>query len=62
MKDRERDISEQIALGLPAKVTQGGEAMFDQRLFNNSKGMDSGEFYLATHIQFKFLFKLSPLQ
>ncbi|XP_063835460.1 puff-specific protein Bx42 [Ostrinia nubilalis] len=41
-KDRERDISEQIALGLPAKNTQGGEGMFDQRLFNNSKGMDSG--------------------
>ncbi|CAH0718430.1 unnamed protein product, partial [Brenthis ino] len=42
VKDRERDISEQIALGLPAKTTQGGEGMFDQRLFNNSKGMDSG--------------------
>ncbi|CAH2987430.1 unnamed protein product [Chilo suppressalis] len=41
VKDRERDISEQIALGLPAK-SQGGESMFDQRLFNNSKGMDSG--------------------
>ncbi|CAH4037560.1 puff-specific protein Bx42 [Pieris brassicae] len=42
VKERERDISEQIALGLPAKANQGGEAMFDQRLFNNSKGMDSG--------------------
>ncbi|XP_050679995.1 puff-specific protein Bx42 [Leptidea sinapis] len=42
VKERERDISEQIALGLPAKTSQGGEAMFDQRLFNNSKGMDSG--------------------
>ncbi|CAH2098669.1 unnamed protein product [Euphydryas editha] len=42
VKERERDISEQIALGLPAKATQGGEGMFDQRLFNNSKGMDSG--------------------
>ncbi|XP_045508055.1 puff-specific protein Bx42 [Colias croceus] len=42
VKERERDISEQIALGLPAKTNQGGEAMFDQRLFNNSKGMDSG--------------------
>ncbi|GBP29665.1 Puff-specific protein Bx42 [Eumeta japonica] len=41
-KERERDISEQIALGLPAKTNQGGEAMFDQRLFNTSKGMDSG--------------------
>ncbi|KAM3957198.1 LOW QUALITY PROTEIN: puff-specific protein Bx42-like [Aphomia sociella] len=42
VKDRERDISEQIALGMPAKTNQGGEGMFDQRLFNNSKGMDSG--------------------
>ncbi|XP_039761605.1 puff-specific protein Bx42 isoform X1 [Pararge aegeria] len=42
VKDRERDISEQIALGLPAKTAQGGEGMFDQRLFNNSRGMDSG--------------------
>ncbi|XP_047541018.1 puff-specific protein Bx42 [Vanessa atalanta] len=42
VKERERDISEQIALGLPAKTAQGGEAMFDQRLFNTSKGMDSG--------------------
>ncbi|XP_059045911.1 puff-specific protein Bx42 [Achroia grisella] len=42
VKDRERDISEQIALGLPAKTNQSGEGMFDQRLFNNSKGMDSG--------------------
>ncbi|XP_041985861.1 puff-specific protein Bx42 [Aricia agestis] len=41
-KDRERDISEQIALGLPAKNNAGAESMFDQRLFNNSKGMDSG--------------------
>lgn len=40
-RDRERDISEQIALGLPAKSNMGGiggEAGFDQRLFNNSKG------------------------
>ncbi|KAG7295262.1 Puff-specific protein Bx42 [Plutella xylostella] len=41
-KDRERDISEQIALGLPAKAAPGSDAMFDQRLFNNSKGLDSG--------------------
>ena len=41
-KDRERDISEQIALGLPAKTQLVGEAAFDQRLFNTSKGMDSG--------------------
>nr|CAD7417061.1 unnamed protein product [Timema poppensis] len=41
-RDRERDISEQIALGMPAKNVPGGEAQFDQRLFNTSKGMDTG--------------------
>lgn len=41
-RERERDISEQIALGMPAKTIAGGEAQFDQRLFNTSKGMDSG--------------------
>merc|ERR1719336_3249088 len=41
-KERERDISEQIALGLPAKTTSTGEGMFDARLFNQSRGMDSG--------------------
>lgn len=41
-RERERDISEQIALGMPAKSTLAGEAQFDQRLFNTSKGMDSG--------------------
>ncbi|KDR16500.1 Puff-specific protein Bx42 [Zootermopsis nevadensis] len=41
-RDRERDISEQIALGLPAKNISGGEVQFDQRLFNTTKGMDSG--------------------
>jgi len=35
-KDRERDISEKIALGLPN--TGGGQQdQFDQRLFNQSK-------------------------
>lgn len=41
-KERERDISEQIALGMPAKTAGNGEALFDQRLFNTTKGMDSG--------------------
>merc|ERR1712142_1089089 len=41
-KERDRDISEQIALGMPAKTTTSGEGMFDARLFNQSKGMDSG--------------------
>lgn len=41
-RERERDISEQIALGMPAKSNGAGETMFDQRLFNTTKGMDSG--------------------
>lgn len=41
-RERERDISEQIALGLPAKSVGTGETLFDQRLFNTTKGMDSG--------------------
>merc|ERR1712106_632495 len=41
-KERDRDISEQIALGMPAKTTTAGEGLFDARLFNQSKGMDSG--------------------
>lgn len=41
-KERERDISEQIALGMPAKSGTNGDTMFDQRLFNTSKGMDAG--------------------
>lgn len=36
-RDRDRDISEKIALGM-AKVT-GGEAMYDQRLFNQDTGL-----------------------
>lgn len=41
-RERERDISEQIALGMPAKTLTSGETMYDQRLFNTTKGMDSG--------------------
>ncbi|XP_067130581.1 SNW domain-containing protein 1 [Centruroides vittatus] len=41
-KQRERDISEKIALGLPNTRQNSGELQFDQRLFNQSKGMDSG--------------------
>ncbi|XP_037083722.1 SNW domain-containing protein 1-like [Pollicipes pollicipes] len=41
-RQRERDISEQIALGLPARPGGTGETQFDQRLFNQSRGMDSG--------------------
>jgi len=39
-RDKDRDISEKIALGM-AKVT-GGEAMYDQRLFNQDTGLESG--------------------
>ncbi|GAV03005.1 hypothetical protein RvY_13496 [Ramazzottius varieornatus] len=41
-RERERDISEKIALGIPAKAQQSDDTAFDQRLFNQSKGMDSG--------------------
>ena len=41
--ERERDISEEIALGLanPGK-SNANEVQFDQRLFNQSKGLASG--------------------
>ncbi|XP_053637348.1 puff-specific protein Bx42 isoform X1 [Cherax quadricarinatus] len=39
---RERDVTEQIALGLPQNTSGGSEAQFDQRLFNQSRGMDTG--------------------
>uniref|UniRef100_A0A0K2UIT9 Puffspecific protein Bx42like [Apis florea] n=2 Tax=Lepeophtheirus salmonis TaxID=72036 RepID=A0A0K2UIT9_LEPSM len=41
-RNRERDISEQIALGVPAKTASSGEGLFDSRLFNQSRGLDSG--------------------
>ncbi|XP_055844207.1 puff-specific protein Bx42 isoform X2 [Episyrphus balteatus] len=41
-RERERDITELIALGKSAKVASNNEAQFDQRLFNKTKGMDSG--------------------
>ncbi len=43
-RDRDRDISEQIALGMPNPRASGSntDSMFDQRLFNQSRGMDSG--------------------
>jgi SNW domain-containing protein 1 len=40
--ERERDVSEQIALGLAGAKGNGGEVQFDQRLFNQSKGVASG--------------------
>nr|CDS32800.1 SNW domain containing 1 [Hymenolepis microstoma]CUU97437.1 hypothetical transcript [Hymenolepis microstoma] len=42
-RDKDRDISEQIALGLPnPRANANAESLFDQRLFNQSRGMDSG--------------------
>ena len=40
-REKDRDISEKIALGMPSKSSTQ-ESMFDQRLFNKTKGLDSG--------------------
>lgn len=43
LRDEDRDISEKIALGeIPAGTARSSEALYDQRLFNQSMGMDSG--------------------
>eukprot|EP01018_Ginkgo_biloba_P030138 Gb_08010 [translate_table: standard] len=39
-RDRDRDISEKVALGMANTGT--GEVIYDQRLFNQEKGMESG--------------------
>eukprot|EP01137_Pigoraptor_chileana_P006596 Opistho-2@3281 len=42
-RNKDRDIGEAIALGLPAAgVGQTQEALYDTRLFNQNKGMDAG--------------------
>ncbi|CAB4318751.1 unnamed protein product [Prunus armeniaca] len=42
-RDRDRDISEKVALGMASDgASRGGEVMYDQRLFNQDKGMESG--------------------
>ncbi|XP_033115935.1 SNW domain-containing protein 1-like [Anneissia japonica] len=41
-RERERDISEKIALGVPNVGNRSDDLQFDQRLFNQDKGMDSG--------------------
>ncbi|XP_017480383.1 PREDICTED: SNW domain-containing protein 1-like [Rhagoletis zephyria] len=41
-RERERDISEQIALGMANPRANATEVQFDQRLFNQSKGISSG--------------------
>lgn len=40
-RDADRDISEKIALGM-AQPSSRGEAMFDQRLFNQTAGLGTG--------------------
>ncbi|XP_057456954.1 SNW/SKI-interacting protein A-like [Lotus japonicus] len=40
-RDRDRDISEKVALGMATAKT-GTEVMYDERLFNQDKGMSSG--------------------
>lgn len=61
-RDRDRDISEKVALGMASAGSgRGGEVMYDQRLFNQEKGMDSG---FATDDQYnvyeKGLFTAQP--
>ncbi|XP_057953668.1 SNW/SKI-interacting protein A-like [Malania oleifera] len=62
-RDRDRDISEKVALGMASTGAGrgGGEVMYDQRLFNQEKGMDSG---FATDDQYnvydKGLFTAQP--
>ncbi|KAG0464172.1 hypothetical protein HPP92_019784 [Vanilla planifolia] len=60
-RDRDRDISEKVALGMANTGARQGEVMYDQRLFNQDKGMDSG---FATDDQYniydKGLFTAQP--
>lgn len=41
-RDRERDVSERVALGMAHVPATTGEAMYDQRLFNQESGLQSG--------------------
>ena len=60
-RDRDRDISEKVALGMASVGAGRGEVMYDQRLFNQDKGMESG---FATDDQYnvydKGLFTAQP--
>ena len=49
-RDRDRDISEKIALG-QAAVKPSGEGMYDQRLFNQDSGMQ----HLCVHCDLRVL-------
>ena len=50
-RDKNRDISEKIALGLPNAGNVSQEALYDQRLFNSTKVSYflKGEFSLKVH-------------
>lgn len=42
-RDKDRDVSEKIALGMPnPRATANSESQFDQRLFNQNSGLDTG--------------------
>ena len=41
-RQRERDISEQVALGMANPRMNANEVQFDQRLFNQAKGLGTG--------------------
>lgn len=41
-RDKERDVSERVALGLPAANTGGAGGGYDARLFGQSRGIGSG--------------------
>ncbi|XP_023637073.1 SNW/SKI-interacting protein isoform X1 [Capsella rubella] len=59
-RDIDRDISEKVALGMASTGGRGGEVMYDQRLFNQDKGIDSG---FATDDQYNVFDKrLSTVQ
>ena len=36
-RDKDRDITEQVALGMPSKATVTHDSLFDQRLFGQTK-------------------------
>lgn len=58
-RERERDISEQIALGMPARGVGSGETQFDQRLFGQAQGLGQGYVIFKTlKVVQNFLFYL----
>lgn len=53
-KDKERDISEKIALGIPDPKVRTNETQFDQRLFNQSKVFFTSFFSVLFYFYFLF--------